>query len=248
MEPHKIVSRRGVDEGAQSISRQGEGVHPGARPLKRRTARASLGQSRQGLCVRYARRKEDASRAVRRQKPAHRLPFHARPGLGGRLPELLLPRRSFRRRQHPPRPARRDFRRHLPRAARRDRSLQARAWAGTSLGCRHSAAISTSISTCPSRTTRSARTATTITSGRRSSATRCRARASSTRTRPAPYSTPIRPMRAASTFCVGAYNFLDLTPKGRDEAELPWTMAWVRHHDKYESAKPSHSCCAGAAE
>ena len=32
---------------------------------------------------------------------------------------------------------------------------------------------------------------------------------------------------------VGAYNYLDLVPKGRDEAELPWTMAWVRHHDKY---------------
>jgi predicted dithiol-disulfide oxidoreductase (DUF899 family) len=47
---------------------------------------------------------------------------------------------------------------------------------------------------------------------------------------------------------VGAYNFLDLTPKGRDEDALPWTMAWVRHHDKYEGAKPSHSCCAGAAE
>jgi len=47
---------------------------------------------------------------------------------------------------------------------------------------------------------------------------------------------------------LGAYNFLDLTPKGRDEAELPWTMAWVRHHDRYESAKPSHSCRAGAAE
>ena len=47
---------------------------------------------------------------------------------------------------------------------------------------------------------------------------------------------------------IGAYNFLDLTPKGRDEDELPWTMAWVRHHDKYESAKPSQSCCAGAAE
>ena len=33
---------------------------------------------------------------------------------------------------------------------------------------------------------------------------------------------------------VGAYNYLDLVPKGRDEAELPWTMAWVRHHDKYD--------------
>jgi predicted dithiol-disulfide oxidoreductase (DUF899 family) len=32
---------------------------------------------------------------------------------------------------------------------------------------------------------------------------------------------------------VGAYNYLDLAPKGRDEADLPWTMAWVRHHDRY---------------
>ena len=36
---------------------------------------------------------------------------------------------------------------------------------------------------------------------------------------------------------VGPYNFLDLTPKGRDEADLPWTMAWVRHHDRYDAAK-----------
>jgi predicted dithiol-disulfide oxidoreductase (DUF899 family) len=33
---------------------------------------------------------------------------------------------------------------------------------------------------------------------------------------------------------VGAYNYLDLAPKGRDEAVLPRTMAWVRHHDRYE--------------
>ena len=33
---------------------------------------------------------------------------------------------------------------------------------------------------------------------------------------------------------VGAYNYLDLVPKGRDEEKLPWTMAWVRHHDKYD--------------
>ena len=33
---------------------------------------------------------------------------------------------------------------------------------------------------------------------------------------------------------VGTYNFLDLAPKGRDEAGLKHTMAWVRHHDKYE--------------
>jgi predicted dithiol-disulfide oxidoreductase (DUF899 family) len=32
---------------------------------------------------------------------------------------------------------------------------------------------------------------------------------------------------------VGAYNYLDLAPKGRDEDALPFTMAWVRHHDRY---------------
>ena len=32
---------------------------------------------------------------------------------------------------------------------------------------------------------------------------------------------------------IGAYAYLDLVPKGRDEAALPWTMAWVRHHDRY---------------
>lgn len=30
------------------------------------------------------------------------------------------------------------------------------------------------------------------------------------------------------------YDFLDLVPKGRDEDNLEWSMAWVRHHDRYE--------------
>ena len=33
---------------------------------------------------------------------------------------------------------------------------------------------------------------------------------------------------------IGTYNVLDLVPKGRDEGALPWTMAWIRHHDRYE--------------
>lgn len=32
----------------------------------------------------------------------------------------------------------------------------------------------------------------------------------------------------------GCYQLLDLVPKGRDEAELPMPMAWVRHHDRYD--------------
>ena len=33
----------------------------------------------------------------------------------------------------------------------------------------------------------------------------------------------------------GAYHFLDLTPKGRDEDALPFTMSWLRHHDRYDT-------------
>ena len=61
---------------------------------------------------------------------------------------------------------------------------------------------------------------------------------------------------------VGAYNFLDLAPKGRDEAGLKHSMAWVRHHDKYDGGyfvdaereyeqpkmaaeAAGHSCCSG---
>jgi predicted dithiol-disulfide oxidoreductase (DUF899 family) len=41
---------------------------------------------------------------------------------------------------------------------------------------------------------------------------------------------------------VGAYNYLDLVPKGRDEDGLPFTMDWVRHHDRYgDGSEESHS-------
>jgi predicted dithiol-disulfide oxidoreductase (DUF899 family) len=31
-----------------------------------------------------------------------------------------------------------------------------------------------------------------------------------------------------------AYHYLDLVPKGRDEDDLPYSMAWLRRHDAYE--------------
>ena len=43
---------------------------------------------------------------------------------------------------------------------------------------------------------------------------------------------------------LGAYNFLDLTPKGRDEDGLSFSMSWVRHHDRYEKATEAGRCCA----
>ena len=31
----------------------------------------------------------------------------------------------------------------------------------------------------------------------------------------------------------GAYHFLDLAPKGRDEDGFKFSMEWVRRHDQY---------------
>ena len=57
---------------------------------------------------------------------------------------------------------------------------------------------------------------------------------------------------------VGTYQFLDLAPKGRDEDGLAFTMAWVRHHDKYgddyaldpkatyEKPRETGACCERA--
>lgn len=60
---------------------------------------------------------------------------------------------------------------------------------------------------------------------------------------------------------VGTYNFLDMAPKGRDEDDLAFTMAWVRHHDRYpegyfarapeKSEQPASfggCCCSGESE
>jgi predicted dithiol-disulfide oxidoreductase (DUF899 family) len=47
---------------------------------------------------------------------------------------------------------------------------------------------------------------------------------------------------------VGAYNFLDLTPKGRNETTL---QDWVRHHDRYETSPAdaqAMTCCHAAQE
>jgi predicted dithiol-disulfide oxidoreductase (DUF899 family) len=60
---------------------------------------------------------------------------------------------------------------------------------------------------------------------------------------------------------VGTYTLLDLVPKGRDEDQLPFSMQWVRYHDRYGTSfetgfadpdKPywpkieSASCCENA--
>ncbi|UUZ67850.1 DUF899 domain-containing protein [Polaromonas sp. P2-4] len=46
---------------------------------------------------------------------------------------------------------------------------------------------------------------------------------------------------------MGTYNMLDLAPLGRDEDNLAYGMAWVRHHDRYEPAPAASSCCSAHA-
>jgi len=41
---------------------------------------------------------------------------------------------------------------------------------------------------------------------------------------------------------MGAYMYLDLVPKGRDEDHLEVPQSWSRHHDRYETAAKA-SCC-----
>ncbi|MBC8165875.1 MAG: DUF899 domain-containing protein [Bryobacteraceae bacterium] len=59
---------------------------------------------------------------------------------------------------------------------------------------------------------------------------------------------------------LGTYNYLDFAPKGRDEEGLAFTMAWVRHHDRYEDGgvvdenaqyvqpASAESCCESEAQ
>jgi len=45
---------------------------------------------------------------------------------------------------------------------------------------------------------------------------------------------------------LGVYYFLDRTAKGRNEDALPHPMAWVRHHDRYETRPAADSGCCSA--
>ncbi|MSQ70123.1 MAG: DUF899 domain-containing protein [Betaproteobacteria bacterium] len=47
---------------------------------------------------------------------------------------------------------------------------------------------------------------------------------------------------------IGSYNWLDLVPKGRDEDGLKYSMAWVRHHDRYQDPPESTDDGCGAVK
>jgi len=47
---------------------------------------------------------------------------------------------------------------------------------------------------------------------------------------------------------MGAYNMLDLMPKGRDERNVEYKMEWVRHHDRYEASPAAKAAPAGSVD
>ena len=232
---HQIVSQEEWLAGRKKLLSQGEGIHPAARSAERRAPRVALGQGRQAVRLRRTGRQGDPGRPVRRAQPADRLSFHVRSRMGAGLPELLVRGRSHRRRELAPAAARRDPAVRSP-AHRFPRSKpSSSAWAGASSGCRPTGTTSTMTITCRSRRTkwRGARS-TTTTAWSSSRARKRRASACSTRTRAATIFHTYSAYARGLDMLVGAYNYLDLVPKGRDEADLPWTMAWVRHHDRYD--------------
>ncbi len=96
------------------------------------------------------------------------------------------------------------------------------------------AATSTTTITSRSRRPRWKRTRPiTTTRSSRTPAATSRASASSPRTRRARCSTPIPCYTRGIDMVNGAYQFLDLVPKGRDEDRLRFTMEWVRRNDQY---------------
>lgn len=46
---------------------------------------------------------------------------------------------------------------------------------------------------------------------------------------------------------MGAYQMMDLVPKGRDESNPAFTMEWVRHHDRYEPGPTTRGTAAAGA-
>src|SRR6266852_5332137 len=80
---------------AQGVVEEGEGVLAASRRTGPAAPGAALGESRENLHVRRAEGEGDAGRCLRRAKPIDRVSLHARSGLEGRLPELLVPFGSY---------------------------------------------------------------------------------------------------------------------------------------------------------
>src|ERR687887_571296 len=94
----------------RAAARPRKGAHQARRRARAATTRAALGAGGEGVPLRHGRRGEAAGRALRWTIPAARLPLHVRPELRGRLPDLLIDGRRYRRPAPTPARPRRDVR------------------------------------------------------------------------------------------------------------------------------------------
>ena len=236
-----------VGPGPQGAAREGEGAHPAARRAEPAAPRAALGEGREELRLRGAGRQGDARGSLRRPQPADRLSLHVRSGVAGGLPQLLDGGRSLRRQPRPPRPAGRD-------AGRRSRGRRLDQIEAFQKRMGWSFKWVSSYGNDFNRDYHVSFTKDEMAQGK------------------VPYNYglnafPSEEAPGVSVFykdgsgevfhtysayargveeLLGVYRFLDFTPKGRDEAGLPFPMAWVRHHDRYEAGvKAAPRCCAG---
>jgi hypothetical protein len=88
-EPAQDRHARGLARRPQRAAGEGKEPDQAARRAQRRTPEPAHGRDHQGLPVRRPGRHGAADRHLRRPPPAHHLPLHVPPGVGGRLPQLL---------------------------------------------------------------------------------------------------------------------------------------------------------------
>ena len=237
MQPHKIVSHEEWLAARKAHLADEKAFTRARDALSKKRRELPVGESRKGLCVRRAGRQGNARRPIRRQEPADRLSLHARPRTGKPAaraarfwPIILTAWPSISRNATSPLSSSRGLR--SPRS-RNSRS----AWAGSLNGCRRSATTSTSIIRFRHRRRRRQSgkvtynyEVTTFPSEERPGASVFYKNAGGEVFHT--YSTYGRGL----DILIGAYNFLDVAPKGRDEEGLAYGMAWVRHHDRYDGA------------
>ena len=157
-----LVARKDLLTREKEFTRQRDALSAARRRLP-------MGEGRQGICVRRTGRQRDAGRSVRRTQPTDYLSLHARAGMGGRLQKLLVPGRSFRRRELASAASRRDAGGRLARAAGRDQAISEAHGLAFQMGIVARQRLSTSTTTSRSPRKKRRRTRFTTTTKRQSS-------------------------------------------------------------------------------
>ena len=192
------------------------------------------GPCREALCLRRPEWTADARRSLRRSQPADRVSLHVRPGSEGRLCRLLLRRGSHRRRHAAHQRTRHHGRGVLARADRADRAVPTPHGLALQVGIVESQRLQQRLPRVVHEGRSRERShvlqlrETLVPVGRRGARTE---RFLQGRDRGIfhTYSAYARGLEVLD----GAYHFIDLAPKGRDEEGLPFPGAWWRHHDRY---------------